>query len=45
MVIVFPVASWDVCSVFVGDDGIEVCHCRVYVGNWNGVVKGEKLVL
>ena len=24
-VLVFPVASWDVCIVRVGDDGVEVC--------------------
>ena len=34
-VIVFPLDSWDVCPVCVGDDGVEVCYCDVYVGNWN----------
>ena len=40
----FPVATWDVCPVCVGDNAVEVCYCGVYVGNWNGV-EGEKLLL
>ena len=40
----FPVASWDVRPVGVGDNGVEVCYCGVYVGNWNAV-EGEKLFL
>ena len=39
----FPVASWDVCPVCVGDDGVELCYCCVYVGNCNGV-EYEKLL-
>ena len=33
----FNVALWDVCPLCGGDDGVEVCHCDVYVGNFNGV--------
>ena len=33
----FPVALWVVCPVCGGDDRVEVCHCGVYVGNWNEV--------
>ena len=25
-VVVFPVASWDVCPVCGGDDGVELCY-------------------
>ena len=25
-VVLFPVASWDVCPVCVGDDGVELCY-------------------
>ena len=25
-VVVFPVASWDVCPVCIGDDRIELCY-------------------
>ena len=42
-VIVFPAAWWDVCHVCVGDNGVEVCYCGVYGGNWNGI-DGEILL-
>ena len=40
----FPVASWDVCPVCFGDDGVDVWYCGIYVCNWNGV-DDEKLLL
>ena len=33
--VVFPVASWDVCPVCIGESRIEVCYCCAYVGNLN----------
>ena len=42
-VVVFPVASWNMCSVCGGDDGVEVCYCGVYIGDWCGVYDCEQL--
>ena len=42
----FPVTSWDVCPVCIGDDGVELCYVAVlyvYVGDRNGV-EDEKLL-